>query len=461
MTVASGHPNRAARAPARKPVRGFDSYGVLAFMIPFLEFIQLHIIGTMSGSDILLIVVFVYLGFRGRIKFKAPQAKWLMALCLLWLVSQVVTDVVRHSAFADYARGWSNIGLTLVNFAVFFSVLYLKPRRLAIYGWGLVMGGLLHFWISPSKNMHDDPWKFGLASPVTSAVFLFASRKECRGHWPVILATAVGLINIVMGSRSEGGICLAVALYLYFMRFLRNRAARGVKLKVGAIAAMAATLVIGAIGVDWAYSYAAKAGLLGEQARDKYELQSGGKYGLLLGGRVEAFASIPAIYASPILGHGSWARDPIYVYMEKRALALLGYDVREEMDLDAFKEGYIPSHSYILGAWVNAGILGAVFWFWVFILMVRALSRVYPASVPLLPFAALAGFGTLWGLWFSPYGSEMRIITPFIVVLLITCMNMALRSPANAIRAGVRKLQSGSRAAALRASTVGSSVRTS
>ena len=82
-----------------------------------------------------------------------------------------------------------------------------------------------------------------------------------------------------MGSRSTGGFCLAAALYLSTTRFLRNRAAQGVKLRVGAIAAIAAALLIGGIGMVWAYSYAAKAGMLGEEARDKYELESGGKYG--------------------------------------------------------------------------------------------------------------------------------------------------------------------------------------
>ncbi len=414
----------------------------------------------MSGSDILLIVVFVYLGVRGKIKFKASQARWLMVLCSLWLVSQVVTDVVRHSAFVDLARGWSNIGLTLVNFAVFFSVLYQKPRRLAIYGWGLVIGSLLHFWITPDKIMKDYPWKFGYAGPLSLAVFLFASRKECRGPWPVILATAIGLINIVMGSRSTGGFCLAAVLYLSVTHLLRNRAVLGGKLKAGAIAAMAAALLIGAVGMLWAYSHAAKAGMLGEQAQGKYELQASGKYGFLLGGRVETLAELPAIYASPILGHGSWARDPMYAMLEMRGLKMLGYKDATDYDLDLLKEGYIPNHSYILGAWVNAGILGAAFWLWVFVLTARALLRVYPSSVPMLPFAALVGFETLWDLWFSPYNGESRIFTPFYVVLLMTCMSMALRAPADASTAEVRKPRSGSRAAALRASTVASSART-
>ena len=80
------------------------------------------------------------------------------------------------------------------------------------------------------------------------------------------------------------------------------------------------------------------------------------------------------------------------------APALLGDDVGEEMDLEAFKEGYIPEHSYILGAWVSAGILGAVFWFWVFILVVRALSRSIPRAChcfPLRHLPDLRRFGTV------------------------------------------------------------------
>ncbi|MFZ0395266.1 MAG: hypothetical protein WCF17_10825 [Terracidiphilus sp.] len=447
--------------PASQDDKSLDLLDCLAFLIPFLRVVQLKVIGTLSGSDVAIAIIFLCLALGRRFNLKPRGAKTLLILCSLWLVSQCVTDVVRHTAFRDYARGWSNIGFTLATFTIFFTILYGRPKRLTLYAWGLVIGTLLQSWITPDKYMQGDPWKFGISYPVTWAILLFASRKKCRDPWPVALAMAAGVLNMALGTRSTGGFCLAAALYLSVTRFLRNRAARGVKLKVGTIAAVAATLAIGAIGIVWAYSYAAKAGMLGEQARNKYKLESGGKYGLLLGGRVEVLASIPAIYASPILGHGSWARDPLYVYMEKRALALLGYDVREEMDLEAFKEGYIPEHSYILGAWVSAGILGAVFWFWVFILVVRALSRVYPASVPLLPFAAFAGFETLWDLLFSPYGSEMRIITPFYVVLLMTCMTMASRASANAIAGLVRKPQSGSKAAALRASTVASSARTS
>jgi hypothetical protein len=98
----------------------------------------------------------------------------------LWLVSQIVTDIVRKSAFADYARGWSMIGLTLINFAVLYTLLYERPRRLVIYGWGLVAGGVLLFFLSPNDASAGLPWKFGFAFPVSLAVFLVTSSEKIR-----------------------------------------------------------------------------------------------------------------------------------------------------------------------------------------------------------------------------------------------------------------------------------------
>jgi hypothetical protein len=131
--------------------------------------------------------------------------------------------------------------------------------------------------------------------------FLIASRKECRGWWPVILSCAIGAINFVLGARSVGGTCAAVALYLAVTRVMRRRLKNGVKLKPQTQFAIAASIVLGLAGVIWSYEFAAANGVLGESAREKYELQASGKYGLLLGGRVEMLGSVPAIYDSPIL----------------------------------------------------------------------------------------------------------------------------------------------------------------
>jgi hypothetical protein len=409
----------------RKGSKGTDSGDILAFLIPCLQFIQINVIGVLNGADLMLLFVFIYLVFRGRLRIATPVGKRFIVLCSLWLVSQIVTDIVRHSAFVDYARGWSNIGMTLVNFAVIYTLLYGRPKRLLLYAGGLAAGTLLTLLINPDLNMQVEPWKFAIAYPVCWLVMLYASREKSRGYEPVVLCAIVGAVNIALGTRSIGSFCLIVALYLLALRFIHRKGARVMKLRPGVIVAALATLIVAASGILWTYAYVAKSGMLGEDAREKYEEQSSGKYGVLVGGRVELLGSIPAIYDSPILGHGSWARDPKYLIIERQALATMGYKNAEDYSRADAESGIIQTHSYIFGAWVDSGILGAVFWGWVFLLTAKMLLSVYPPTIRLLPLASFAAFTQLWDILFSPYGAQQRIVSPYYVVLIMTCMGIA------------------------------------
>ena len=85
---------------------------------------------------------------------------------------------------------------------------------------------------------------------------------------------------------------------------------------------------------------------------------------------------------------------------------------------EEMRNGFIPTHSYLFGAWVDAGILGAVFWAWIFVLAARVLMRVYPETAQLLPVVAFLSFLLLWDILFSPYGTESRYAVPYSIVLI-------------------------------------------
>jgi hypothetical protein len=409
-----------------KSTLGSKSASVLVFLIPSLQFIHIKFTGVLSGSDLLLLVAFIVLALSGRIRIRAPIGRRFLLLCTLWLLSQIVTDIVRHSSFADYARGWSNIGMTLMGFSVMFTLLYGYPRRIALYAWGMVLGSAMAYLINPSELVLIDPWKFGLSYPITLACLLIASRNDLPGYWPIIPTAFAGILNLGFDFRNAGGICMAAALYVMVVRYSQKKGAGHPQLSSRRVAALALLLVGGLIGIYWGYQYAVSAGLMGEEAREKYEDQSSGKYGTLLGGRVEMLSSIPAIIDSPILGHGSWAKDPKYVIIEQQALAMLGYTGAGKMDPEELREGVIPSHSHILGAWVDAGVLGAIFWGWVCIQVCKMLLRTYPRGMKLLPLAAYAAFELLWDIPFSPYGAQMRIITPFYIMIVMNYLSVSL-----------------------------------
>jgi O-antigen ligase len=162
----------------------------------------------------------------------------------------------------------------------------------------------------------------------------------------------------------------------------------------------------------------AERGILGEEARSKYEWQSMGDYGVLLGGRSEVLSSVIAIKDSPLLGHGSWAKNCKYTDILMEIKRRLGYVPGAEND-----DCLIPAHSIILGAWVEAGVLGVILWLWVSFLTVKTLIAVFQKSTKLATLVIFFGFLLLWDLAFSPYGAERRFITTFFVVVLITALN--------------------------------------
>jgi len=159
--------------------------------------------------------------------------------------------------------------MTVVYLAVLWTLLYERPQRIVIFGWGLVLGAFLTYFINPTEFMTAGPWKFGLAFPVTLSVFLVASLKECPGLWPVMLSALIGVTNLVMGARSAGGTCLAAAMYLVGIRMMRGRVSGKAKLRKGTIVLRAASIVLGIAGVIWAYGFAASSGILGESAKSK------------------------------------------------------------------------------------------------------------------------------------------------------------------------------------------------
>ena len=138
--------------------------------------------------------------------------------------------------------------------------------------------------------------------------------------------------------------------------------------------------------------------------------------GLLLGGRGEILVSGQASLDSPLLGHGSWARDPIYAAILAEKRAELGY---KELDGGAGpRDDLIPSHSYIFGAWVEAGIAGAVFWLFVLGFTIRTLLKV-SGSEPLLALFAFVGFTQLWDILFSPLGVLTRSTCPYFLAAMV------------------------------------------
>ena len=387
---------------------------IACFLIPALAFIRVQLGGVLYATDVCLLVAFPFVVYKHRRWLQIKSVRNFLYFGLLWLAAQVLTDIIRHTPFEDYSRGWSKILLTLTHFATIALLIRLSQRRLILYGAGMILGGVLTFFIAPNEFATALPWKFGLGTPITLLVCLTAGMIARRRPISAItMLTAIGVINLIFGFRSIGALCVAAAIYSYFQispRFADSR--MGKRRALLTIAGLAA----GVLGIYAIYVHGVKSGWFGGAEQEKYEMQSSGALGILLGGRSDILASSVAIMDSPFIGHGSWAKDPMYTAILFESMVDLGYENTNV----AFEneDNVIPSHSYLFGAWVESGIVGAAFWVWVLWLAASALFQA-TGREPLFPFFGFIGMLLIWNVLFSPYGADARFTATYDVYAII------------------------------------------
>ncbi len=416
-----GRPPRVDSA-ARPQVVRLSALGVWAFVVPAVAFIEITVIGQLIVSELLMVVMLPWLwGAQDRLRLP----RWFVLLWAGWLFSQIVTDVVVGSAFRDFARGWAAIAFTFTDFAAIL-VLASTPGRARLFALGFAAGGLLGYFIAPAGFAAGDPWKFGLAVPV--GFFVAAGLSGSIGKrlpWvPVGAFVVFGALNLLLGFRSLGGVSLLTAGYLLFSVFAGRRQAV-LDWSFPRITAGLFLLALGAVGTLQLYDAAVSQGLLGSNAQTEYENQSGGKLGVLIGGRSEILASSQAVIDSPILGHGSWAKDPKYVDLRAQRLSSLGYTAGDNYSgTDYYGGDLIPVHSYLTGSWVWAGFLGGLFWLAVLAVAAWMLANLYSFRAELAPLLVFSTMLLLWNIAFSPYGSGARILACYGLALCLIGLNM-------------------------------------
>lgn len=425
---------------------------LLAFAIPILIAVEVPGIGTIYLAELCLIGLLpVLLVMRGRM-LQSKALAFILMMGLIYFGAQVITDIIRETPFADYARGWSRILFLLFSFVSTYLLIGNDRARLLCYAGGLVVGSTLFLLIN--NPLSDIGWKFGFAGSTTTLMLIgFSLVPVLRSPSSLVgpgLMVLLGAFSAYMDFRSWGGVLMVSAAFLSVPAILRLIGLTPKPLTYSRMAVMGVVLVATGFGALKIYGVAAESGMLGERSRDKYETQSAlGDAGILLGGRSESLVTVQAIKDSPLIGHGSWAQDRHYAELRQLMLYRLGFVdrfIEPETDL-------IPTHSHLLGSWVEAGIGGAFFWVGILALIIAALRKLYASDDPLRPYMVFLMFLFIWDILFSPFGAQRRLTNGFLMVVVLfalkaSAMNWRQRMAASAIPPASQGLASYSFAAA-------------
>lgn len=382
------------------------------FLYTMLSTIKVNLVGQLWLSE-LLVVLAAPFTFRPDDLKTYPYLRKILVALLVLLFFQVVTDLLAvQNTPQNYLRGWAATVIALLSFVVLFKTLDDTPTILFFLFMTMIKNIIYTDDIVDSDMSY---FKFKLAPILTMAMYLVLYQLYKRGELKMALTVLIccSLVCFAFDSRSTGVIFFIGALITYFM----NNNVRISRQKVILFGVLVAVLFQGA------YMFYVRSVLDGEIGGEHSRTQIGrlanpyNPLELLATGRAETFAAGAAIADKPFFGHGSWAEDKSLKYY----MILLMYH-NEDLNADRARQDthLVPSHSVLMGAWVNWGIggfLAVLYLFWIVVKMGLYIIR-NGQELALYPVLVLIFIGLIWTFLFSPF-QHLRLYIPGLTAIIM------------------------------------------
>lgn len=391
---------------------------LLCFSIPILAGVQFNVAGGLFAAELILPCIALVLLLKRKISRLDRNFQVILQVGLTYLAAQIASDLWNGTSYDQYSRGWARISVFLVNFASIYILINNRRSHLLLFTLGFAVGRI---WLTYSGMDGDTiPWKLGLAKPVTLIVLLLCVTlpilREKRKFLVPIILLGFGLLNIIMDFRSLGAVLLITSMLIVFSGIGVNRKTWQRRPRAGAIFAPAFAGLVAIVGAYQFYAYAAQSGWLSERATGKFEAQtSETDLPILIAGRSEIFAFIEAILDSPVIGHGSWPKDPRYA----DRLAAERYHWGLSKSATRPNDDSIPIHSHLFGSWVESGIMGGMFWSLILYLVAHSLLRAHQGQSHMKPLYVFGSVLLIWDVLFSPFSGFRRLETAFLIVIVL------------------------------------------
>jgi O-antigen ligase len=387
-----------------------------------LSGVNVALVGQLKLNEIMVLLSAPFVFDRRDFKAYPMFRKVIGALAALF-ICQVITDLfVVKTSSENFMRGWAAIVMSILSFLFLFKTL--KDDKIIFFFLCMTLIKNI-LWTDENADTDMSYFKFKMVPILSYGVYILSFLLYRNGHWKAVLALLLSysLLCFARDSRSTGMVFFLGAIIIYCfnsgMYLTRDR-----------------LLVFGIAGLllfQFAYVSYVNAVLNhelgGEHASEQLERLDNpyNPLELLMTGRGETFAALAAISDAPLFGHGSWAKDDNLKYYR----ILLLYQ-NEEMNeqLATSTDHLIPSHSILLGAWVNCGLGGfiAVLLVFIFLLKMGFYLVARASDTALYPVLVLMTIGVIWTFLFSPI-QQLRFNVPAIGAILLRAYYECLPVP--------------------------------
>lgn len=425
-------------------------FSLCLFLLGTFSMTQIRVIGSIGISELVVLFVAPFVFIQDYAILKRDGFMPIIWLSLLCCLGCSVASIVNEIPLRNFLRGFA-------THAVTFSVLVVGHRlvRRSMSGFKWFCLGMGLTWIINTfifqRGVEADGWADGATGMAAAELIVdnkmfWISRLQAITQVPIAgwyLSTPIAYslaapifmfffsALITSSGRSAAMGAFGGAMLVLLGGKTRSKMKRLSKNFVGlAILGFLAMQLLAA-----AYKYTATTGILGEEARTKYERQMQGKskgiLGLLMGGRSEFFYGLFSAMRSPLIGYGPWALDVKGYYED--FLREYGneedYERYYKLQESYSKAGYrfirnIGAHSHIIGSWLQCGIFGLIFWIYVLVQIVRYFRRDLATVPQWYGMLAVVTPSLLWSIFFSPYSDRVVEVMYIVFILMARAVRL-------------------------------------
>lgn len=358
------------------------------------------------------------------------------------MAAMFASSIYNHTAFPFVVKSFAVMYAVFAYFIVFHRLLRSRYDDVGWFFVGIFLSSIITvFAFNPRADVSEGGFAFianADADTVLEEALAWTTRVRhltniftCGFYFATPLAISVFtpiLYVIVAVSTTVSGRAGSITILMGGVLMLCGRKSRRAMRAIGRHLFVA--MIVGAcflVAMKFAYQHLASTGVLGEEARTKYEGQTrkgNSIMALLMAGRSEFFVGLRAALDRPIMGFGPMAEDTGGYGM--RFVMKYGDDIdirrMANAEFIAARSGnwvVIPTHSHIVGGWVHYGLFGMIFYVWILYLFFNHF-KCYAACIPQLHglFSSLIPL-YLWHIFFSPFGSR------WMFALLMACIFFA------------------------------------
>lgn len=386
------------------------------FLIGLLGYVQVRVIGTFAVSEVIILLFTIFIPIK---KFwHNPYYRKYFLFAFVWLAGVLLADFWNNTPTEDAIKGSFNVLLLIAICPFCYWALADKPARYMYYLLGFAFSRLYNYYFQYHDYTDYDyqVWLVYAYYPMAMVVggLLYYYNKKNLSY---VVVLAFSVWSLFHYSRNIFLVQSMAIITLMFINYIsRNNKDFG-RVFSRRVAFYIVLLIIGLYAVSNIYSTLAGNGTLGIQAQQKYIRQNRTKIGVA-SGRGDFVTAAYLASRNPIIGYGSYAKDKDKV------------SFKFGRQFDAYKEAshwkktdLLAGHSYILGAWVYAGVLGFLFFAFILYLMWLFLRKGAIVKQPLLTGLLIyIYFKFLWDILFSPFADRLSLCM-FVSVLAVLMYN--------------------------------------